>query len=80
MSKNNFSNVNARIVTGQLKTDQGFRTRTSGRDQGCMNVSVVTRGTGGTTCKIFTNNWFVDLNGYEARTLYRALSKHYNQK
>ena len=73
-----YRNNNARIVNAPLKVGSGVRTRTSSRDTGSVNVSIVSRTTGGTTLKIFSPNYAVSLTGTEARTLYRVLDKHFN--
>jgi len=71
-------NYNSRIVTGDLKIGRGVRTNTRGRDVGSMNVSIVTRPVGGTTCKIFDGSYLLNLNGREARTLWLTLDKHFS--
>ena len=77
-NRNIEQNYNSRIVTGDLKVGRGVRTNTRGRDVGSMNVSIVTRPVGGTTCKIFDGSYLLNLNGREARTLWLTLDKHFS--
>jgi len=75
------SNYLSRIKTGQMKKECGLRTCTINRDDGALNVSVVTRNEGGTTVKIYRDEeLFADLNGHEARTIFRVLQKHFEYK
>jgi hypothetical protein len=72
-------NRNAVLVT--RKTLNGkFRTETSGRDDDMLSVAVSTDPTTDNTkmfinCNDFGNT--VRLSGAQARTIYRALQKHY---
>ena len=76
----NYKNNHAKIVNTLLKTGSGNRTRTTGRDVGSLNVSIVSRPSGGTTLKIFSPTYAVSLSGTEARTLYRVLEKHFDNQ
>ena len=72
------SNYNARINSRPMRNENGIRTWTANRDYGSMRVSAVTSNTGATNLKIYgQDEVFVDLNGYEARTLFRVLQKHF---
>jgi hypothetical protein len=75
-----YKNNNAKIVNTPLKTGSGNRTRTTGRDDDSLNVSIVSRSSGGTTLKIFSPTYAVSLSGTEARTLYRVLEKHFDNQ
>jgi hypothetical protein len=77
VAKRNASNRNASIENGLLSDMSGTRTFTKGRDTDSMKVSVVTPKTGGTSLKIYNNSYFLQLNGREARTVYRVLSRHF---
>ena len=77
VAKRNASNRNSKIVNTFLSDLSGVRTFTKDRDNGSMNVSVVTPKVGGTSLKIYNNDYFLELNGSEARTVYRVLSRHF---
>ena len=79
VAKRNASNRNATIASTALADYSGVRTFTKGRDAGSMNVSVVTANGGGTTLKVYGDDYFVQLNGREARTMYRVLSRHFGE-
>tara|TARA_Y100000310_G_scaffold329340_1_gene398986 strand:- start:1346 stop:1663 length:318 start_codon:yes stop_codon:yes gene_type:complete len=77
IAKRAASNRNATISNADLVNSTGVRTFTKGRDVGSMNVSVVTPLAGGTSLKIYSEDYFLQLNGREARTVYRVLSRHF---
>jgi len=77
VAKRNASNRNATISNALLADSTGIRTFTKGRDVGSMNVSVVTPTAGSTSLKIYSSDYFVQLNGREARTVYRVLARHF---
>lgn len=81
MSNTNFQNRNASIRT--LQTDDNeVRTETFRRDEGTVNVSVTTDRNSNST-KLFigaSEGAAVSFDGRTARTIYRTLQKHYEQK
>lgn len=77
VAKRNAANRNATIASTQLADLSGVRTFTKGRDSGSMNVSVVTSNCGSTTFKLYGDDYFLQLSGREARTVYRVLSRHF---
>lgn len=72
-----YANRNARIVNKILGSV--VQTETVGRDSG-INVSVVKTSNGRTKLKVTTEDGVVvPFNGRAARTLFRALARHYNE-
>ena len=72
------SNYGARIKHGKMRSRRGVRTNTYNRDPGTLNASIVTQDEGGTTLKIYKNDFIFALDGHEARTVYRVLQKHFD--
>ena len=72
------TNRDARIATRIDRTGK-IRTETQRRDQGSLNAAVSTDVTSNTT-RLFIDmpdGVPVKLNGHQARSLFRVLSKHY---
>lgn len=75
------TNKNAVIVNRQDRTGK-FRTETSRRDEGSVTMAVSTNSSSNST-QLYIDfptdrgSDFVQLNGREARTLYRLLRSHY---
>lgn len=81
------ANRNARVRTRQDKTGK-LRTETTARDNGAFDVAISTNTrTNSTRCfldldgRVGNFPWpSVELNGREARTLYRTLKKHFESQ
>lgn len=74
------ANRNA-IIRNRTLRNGNLRTETARRDAGSFAVSVTTNPkTGRTTLSMTSENGLVTrLSGRQARTLFRALSRHYDQ-
>lgn len=72
------SNRNSRIVSELSDTSYLARTTfTKGRDVGSLNVVAVTDSSNASALVLSKAGTTVELNGHEARTVYLALQKHY---
>lgn len=77
-SRRSESNRNSRIVTRPYEgTIYARSTYTSGRDEGTLVAAVDTASNNTTTLQIARAGAMLELNGHEARTLFRLLETHY---
>jgi len=73
-------NKNAHIKNRIDRTGK-LRTETTRRDPGAFNAAVSTNKRNNST-KMYVDlpdGSYIELNGHEARTLYRLLDEHYNE-
>ena len=79
-------NKNSRVISRIDRTGK-FRTETSRRDNGSLDLAITTNLSTGAT-RLFIDEMgregnqaypTIDLNGHQARTLFLALQKHYEQ-
>lgn len=73
------ANRNSRIFTKLSPTSAVARTTfTAHRDEGTLQAAIATDSSNSSAFVISKGGTTVELNGHEARTLYRTLSRHYD--
>ena len=75
------ANRNSRIVT-KKNGSKTVTTKPTGRDEGTMHVEIRSKKAGNGDTRLFIRDQegeYLAFNGFEARTLYRTLQRHYEE-